>query len=195
MSTKKAKGVTRNEILDKAWEVIAVKGAEVSMQDTAKAADVSRQSVYLHFKTRGGLLLALVQRVDERFLIREDFYAAMGERRPKQRLQKCLKVWFEFVIKIFPVAIDLTRLRKTDPDAATAWEGRMEVLRSWEQELIQSLHSDGALAKEWKVKDATDFLWAVTSVQIWELLAYDRSWGAGKTSKALSEMMVRTLLK
>lgn len=194
MSSKKAAGVTRNEILDVAWDLIVENGADVSVQKIADAADVSRQSVYLHFKSRGGLLMALVKRADERFSIKENFFDAMAVKNSAKRLDKCLCVWFDFVIKIHPVASDLIRLRKTDCDAAAAWEDRMQILRSWESELVKSLAADSTLAGGWTVADATDFLWSSSSVQNWELLTHDRKWSADKCSRVLRGTIAKALL-
>jgi len=194
MSRKKAHGITRNEILDAAWDLIAQRGAEVSMKEIAIASDVSRQSVYLHFKSRGGLLMALVKRADDRFTIKEDFFAAMALSSPAERLDECLRVWFDFAVNIQPVAGDLIRLRKTDEDAAAAWTDRMEDLRSWERELVESLAADSSLAKVWTIDDATDFLWSSSSVQIWELFTVDRRWKAAKSSKMLRRTIAGALL-
>ncbi len=194
MSRKKARGVTRNEILDRAWDLISEKGADISMSQIAAESHVSRQSVYLHFKTRGGLLLALVQRADERFEVKEGFFSALEIEDPAQRLDECLKVWFEFAVKIHPVATDLIRLRKTDDDANTAWTDRMADLRTWERQLVQSLADDGALSDDWQVDDAADFLWASTSIQIWDILYNDRSWNAAKISELLRRSVAKTLL-
>lgn len=194
MSRKKARGVTRNEILDRAWDLISEKGADISMSQIAAESRVSRQSVYLHFKTRGGLLLALVQRADERFEVKEGFFSALEIEGPAQRLDECLKVWFEFAVKIHPVATDLIRLRKTDDDANTAWTDRMADLRTWERQLVQSLADDGALSDDWQVDDAADFLWASTSIQIWDILYNDRSWNAAKISGILRRSVAKTLL-
>lgn len=194
MSRKKARGVTRNEILDRAWDLISEKGADISMSQIAAESRVSRQSVYLHFKTRGGLLLALVQRADERFEVKEGFFSALEIEDPYQRLDECLKVWFEFAVKIHPVATDLIRLRKTDDDANTAWTDRMADLRTWERQLVQSLADDGALSDDWQVDDAADFLWASTSIQIWDILYNDRSWNAAKISGILRRSVAKTLL-
>lgn len=194
MSRKKARGVTRNEILDRAWDLISEKGADISMSQIAAESRVSRQSVYLHFKTRGGLLLALVQRADERFEVKEGFFSALEIEDPAQRLDECLKVWFEFAVKIHPVATDLIRLRKTDDDANTAWTDRMADLRTWERQLVQSLADDGALSDDWQVDDAADFLWASTSIQIWDILYNDRSWNAAKISGTLRRSVAKTLL-
>lgn len=194
MSRKKARGVTRNEILDRAWDLISERGADISMSQIAAESRVSRQSVYLHFKTRGGLLLALVQRADERFEVKEGFFSALEIEDPAQRLDECLKVWFEFAVKIHPVATDLIRLRKTDDDANTAWTDRMADLRTWERQLVQSLADDGALSDDWQVDDAADFLWASTSIQIWDILYNDRSWNAAKISGILRRSVAKTLL-
>lgn len=195
MSRKKATGVTRNEILDVAWDLISEQGAEVSMQDIAKAANVSRQSVYLHFKSRGGLLMGLVKRADDRFAIREEFFAAMKIASPDKRLDACLGAWFKFAKNIQPVANDLIRLRKTDADAAAAWEDRMTELRLWEKKLVESLAADSALKEGWTVASATDFLWASSSIQICDLLTGDRGWSARKCSQVLRSTIANALLR
>lgn len=195
MSRKKATGVTRNEILDAAWELIATHGADVSMKDIANTTGVSRQSVYLHFKSRGGLLIELVKRADERFGIEESFFKAMSLPQAAERLDMCLQKWFEFVVNIKPVATDLIRLRKTDEDAAAAWEDRMEVLWSWERQLIETIASDGKLSSKWDIVDATDYLWSSSSVQMWDLLTSDRNWNNEKTSKNLRQTIAQSLLK
>ncbi|WP_299471971.1 TetR/AcrR family transcriptional regulator [uncultured Roseibium sp.] len=195
MSRKKARGVTRNEILDRAWDLISEQGADISMSRIAAESDVSRQSVYLHFKTRGGLLLALVQRADERFEVKEGFFAAMAIDEPGSRLDACMKIWFDFAVKIHPVASDLIRLRKTDDDANAAWSDRMADLRAWERQLVQSLIDDGALSGDWSAEDATDYLWASTSIQIWDVLHNDRSWSAEKISEVLRRSLAKTLLQ
>ncbi|MBX2804892.1 MAG: TetR/AcrR family transcriptional regulator [Hyphomicrobiales bacterium] len=194
MSRKKASGVTRNEILDRAWDLISKQGADISMSEIASASDVSRQSVYFHFKTRGGLLLALVQRVDDRFGVKYDFFAAMEIEDPVKRLDKCLTVWFDFAVKIHPVATDLVRLRKTDTDADAAWNDRMADLREWERQLVLSLSGDNVLAGDWNIDDATDYLWASSSIQVWDILRCDRSWSANKISTVLRRSIARNLL-
>lgn len=195
MSRKKARGVTRNEILDRAWDLIAEQGADISMSQIAAKSDVSRQSVYLHFKTRGGLLLALVQRADERFEVKEGFFAALEIKDPGKRLDACMRVWFDFAVKIHPVATDLIRLRRTDSDADAAWTDRMADLRAWERQLVQSLSDDEALSSDWSVDDAADYLWASTSIQIWDVLHNDRSWSAEKISEMSRRSLKKVLLK
>ena len=183
------------EILDAAWDLISRHGADVSMSQIAKAAGISRQAVYLHFGTRGGLLMALVKRADERFEIKEDFFEAMQITEPHERLDTCLRIWFSFVGKILPVAKDLIRLRATDADAAAAWDDRMSDLQSWLRRLIASLKADEALAVGWTTKEATDYLWVSSSVHVWDLFVVERGWKQKRTADVLRKTISATLLR
>src|SRR3990170_2008478 len=56
---------TRTRLLDAARQLLEAGGPHgVGMEEIAQAAGVSRQSVYLHFGSKTGLLLALVAHVD-----------------------------------------------------------------------------------------------------------------------------------
>ncbi|NER79733.1 MAG: TetR/AcrR family transcriptional regulator [Leptolyngbya sp. SIO1D8] len=195
MSRKGRSAKTREEILDSAWDLLTVQGADVSISDIAQAVGISRQAVYLHFGTRGGLLMALVKRADERFTIREDFFAALDLPLPAERLDACLQVWLAFVPKILPVAKDLIRLRATDPDAAAAWEDRMSDLRSWLQQLVESLQVEEALASSWTIEAATDYLWVASSVQVWDLLVVERNWQPERAEIVVRQAIAKILLK
>lgn len=164
------------------------------MSEIANAAGISRQAVYLHFGTRGGLLMALVKRADDRLLIREGFQEALRQPTAAERLDSWLTAWFAFVRQILPVAKDLVRLRPTDPDAAAAWEDRMSDLRSWLSDLVASFESDGALRPDWSVDEAADYLWAASSVQMWDLMAGERHWDDVKLDVTLRRTIAEALL-
>lgn len=164
------------------------------MSEIAKAAGISRQAVYLHFRTRGGLLMALVKRADDRFLIHESFLESLAQTTAAERIDTWLTAWFDFVRRILPVARDLVRLRPTDADAAAAWEGRMADLRCWLRDLVVSCEAEGALRAEWSIDEAADYLWATTSVQLWDLLAEERAWGGERAEATLKRTIAAALL-
>lgn len=194
MSSKRDKKATREELLDAAWELVAFKGAQVGMAEIAAIAGVSRQSVYLHFGNRGGLLMALLKRTDDRLGIREAFEHARTASGPEAKLDATLKVWFEFVAEILPVARDIIRLRATDKEAEAAWLDRMADLRSWMKLLISDIDRAGALKPHWQVDTATDYLWAAASVQSWALLVDDSGWAPEEASRTLRRSIADSLL-
>ncbi|MBN9670907.1 TetR/AcrR family transcriptional regulator [Roseibium aggregatum] len=195
MSSQRRVQRTRNEILDRAWSLISEQGAEVSLGEIAKAAGVSRQSVYDHFGSRGGLILALVRRADERLDIKNSLFTAFDLQDPEERLRVTIDVWICFVREIYPVASDLIRLRKTDEDASAAWEDRMSDLRAWLKVLTSSLENDRALQPVWSAQTASEFLWASFSVQVWGLLTEDCRWSTQDASSVLKRTLCQTLLR
>lgn len=185
---------TRDDILDKAWHLMAEQGTTVSMADIANAVGMTRQSIYIHFKTRGGLLDALVRRADDRENIIGNLEKAIETPSPISRLDKCLTVWFDFVPLIHPVATDLISLRKHDPDAAFAWNDRMKDLHGLFRLLTDSLARDEHLSSQWSVEDAADYLWVSVSVQSWDLLVSDRGWSHERASTTIKKSMAQLLL-
>ncbi len=186
---------TRAEILDKAWDLISEQGADAKISEIAKAVGVSRQAIYVHFNSRGGLLVELVKRADERFEIKEAFDAALAIDDPKDRLIATLDAWLVFVPKIYPVAKDLIRLQDTDPEASIAWNDRMSDLRRWLLTLTKSLRRDGALKTSWTPEKAGQFFWTQSSVQAWGLLRYECCWSEKEIASRLKDSLVSTLLK
>ena len=194
MSTNVRGKKTQSEILDAAWELVSRDGADVLVSDIARTVGVSRQTIYMHFGSRGGLLVALVRRADDRLEIRKNLKLAFGISDPRVRLDTAISVWLSFVPQIYPVAKDLIRLRETDKDSALAWEDRMSELRSWLLELTQSLHRDGCLLEHWSAEDASAFLWAQSSVQMWGLLVNDCGWPEEKAVRKIQKVVAAGLL-
>lgn len=185
---------TRNEILDVAWGLIAEHGADISLSEIAGAVGITRQSIYVHFGSRGGLLVALVRRADERADIERKFEKALAMEAAEGRLAAFLDVWFRFVPEIYPVAKDLVRLRAKDAEAFTAWEDRMTDLRRAFGTLTKSLRDDQALASHWSAPRAAEFMWASSSIENWGLLTVDCGWSAGQATSAIKQSLARAIL-
>lgn len=185
---------TRQEILDKAWDLIASQGADISLADIAARVGLTRQSIYVHFGSRGGLLMALVRRADERFEIWETMADALQAETAIDRLDGAMAAWFDFVPKIHPVATDLIRLRGQDDAAAKAWEDRMADLRAVFKDVVAGLRKEGALADHWSVPKAADYLWVGCSMQAWSLLVKDLGWSERQASTAIRYAMRQALL-
>ena len=67
MARDPAPGPTRQRILDATWDLLVERGSgDVPLEEVARAAGVSRQTVYAHFGSRTDLLVALVEGYKER---------------------------------------------------------------------------------------------------------------------------------
>jgi hypothetical protein len=60
--------------------------------------------------------------------------------------------------------------RHDDEAAAKAWEDRMTSLTAGCRPIVEWLHRDGHLSRQLNVDTATDLMWAIASVQLWDAL-------------------------
>ena len=128
MKKKPISEETQTAILEATWALIAKhKRLDVGQAEIAAAAGVSRQTVYLAFGNRAGLLTAMVRHRDTR----SDHVTRLGEiSRARnislQDFHTYLDIWIEYLQLIYPVGILLDAAALTDTDAASAWDDRMK---------------------------------------------------------------------
>ena len=168
---------TRTRILEATLKLLEDgEGSKVRMSDIAKAANVSRQAVYLHFPGRADLLTETTRYVDQindiDALLQESRNASTG----RERLVAWVDVWGNYIPKIYGVAKALLAMKDTDDEALTAWNDRMNAVREGCEAVITALQRDGALSPTLTEKEATDMLWTVLSVRSWEHLRQDCGW-------------------
>jgi AcrR family transcriptional regulator len=167
---------TGERILDEAERLIRERGAahRVRVVDIAAAAGVSRQSLYLHFESRAGLLAAMTRRMDER----SGFSETVGEIvcRPGQVLEPIIRAWLAYLPEIMPVASALEAARVNDEAGAAAFQERMADVRSLFSFAVERLATEGLLAAGWTVESAADWIWARTHVTEWQHVVVERGW-------------------
>lgn len=174
MSSKTSE--TKEKILAAALKLLSSNaGKDVRMSDIAKLAGVSRQAIYLNFDSRTDLMVATVQYGDEINGAQEQV-KPWRDAKGVDKLDAWIGFWGNYLPQTFGVAKALMLARETDEAAEAAWQDRMADIRRSCQKTIQSLADDGRLADTWRVKTATEVLWAMLSVSNFELLTVDRGW-------------------
>ncbi|WP_430403855.1 TetR/AcrR family transcriptional regulator [Hyphomonas sp.] len=184
---------TRIRILKAALKRLeAADGDTVRVSDVAKEAGVTRQTLYLYFRTRTELLIAVTHYVDE--LNASDARLAASRTAPTglARLEAYIDAWTAYIPEIYPVARALMAMN--EEDATAAWQQRM--LDMWEgcEAAIKRLKTDGQLSPDYGVKDASDLLWTLLSVRNWEHLRIDREWSQRKYVKHMQAIARRLLV-
>lgn len=175
MSTD-ARRATREAILEAAVQLFTEQGAEARLEDVAQRAGMSRQSVYVHFGSRTGLLLGMVQYVDERERLEEKVQRVFQAPNALKALDLAVAVPAEFCPVVYPLAKLFMAGRYEDEAIRAAWDDRMQALHHLFRMLVEWLERDGLLSSEWDIETATDVLWACISWQVWEQLVIDRGW-------------------
>lgn len=174
------KNETRQKILDSTLKLLEKSsgGKEVRMSDIAKEAGISRQAVYLHFPTRADLLIAVTYRLDE-------IYDAAGRLiKPAQaktgalRLDAYIEAWLGYLPLIYGVVKAMMDMRDDDEAANEAYDLRMQHIRNACETTILVLKDDKQLQSHLTVEVATDILWTLLSIPVWEQYRFKCGWTA-----------------
>jgi len=193
VSSKKTE--TREAILQAARKLIEEYGPDaVRMQDIATDAGISRQGLYLHFASRSDLLLALVDWID-----REEGLGALVQwvweaEEGINALERFITVNARYTHQIYPVAQSLMSGRYADEAIAAAWDDRMTGRRDSCRKLIYWLKKDGKLTSSMTTKEATDLLWTLVSIQVWEQLVIESGWSPEQYEGYLQLITKRSLV-
>jgi AcrR family transcriptional regulator len=176
-SARPVESEVRSRILSEAWAMIeAGRLDDLTMAAVAAAAGVSRQTVYVQFGSRAGLLVEMVRRRDEANPRGEQVDAAIASPDPVEALvgfTRALAGWWQ---DIHPIAQALFAAALTDEAATAAWDDRMAHLHAFTEQVVQRLAEAGVLAHGWEPAQASDWLAAQLNPVGWVLLVQDAGW-------------------
>jgi AcrR family transcriptional regulator len=148
----------------------------VGLQEVAREAGVSRQAVYLHFKSKAELLKALVHYVDDEIGVPEIMRPVREAETGPDALDLGVAAYGVIEPQIYDVASLLYAARRSDDAAEATWQDIMAVRRANIRAGIVRLQEEGSLAANWTVDEATDFAWTLLSVHTYEYLVVERKW-------------------
>ncbi len=191
-----AKNPTRDRILKATWKLLeSGEGSAVRMSDIAKAAQISRQALYLHFPNRAELLIATTKYLDEVYDVQARLAPTRAAKTGQERLAVWIDVWGNYIPKIYGVAKALMAMQDSDEEARGAWADRMAAMREGCAAAVGALAKDGTLNPDIAEKDATDLLWTLLSVRNWELLRQECGWSQDSYITMVTQLAQSALVK
>ncbi len=161
------------------------------MIDIAKRAGITRQALYLHFRTRAELLIATTYYLDEVKGVEERLIPSRAARSGIERLDAFIEAWGSYIPEIYVIAEALLAMKDTDEAAAKAWDDRMRDMRQGCEAAIRALNSDNMLSPAYPPAQATDVLWTMLSVRNWEQLTIECGWPQERYIETLKSLARR----
>jgi AcrR family transcriptional regulator len=172
---------TRTAILRATWSLIAKKQRlDVSQSEIAAAAKVSRQTVYLAFGDRAGLLTAMAQHKDsETDHVARLIALSRADTVSRADFLRYLDAWLDYLPIIYPVGILLDASSLTDASARAAWDDRMKhALLAGLKRILRHLSRSGELAREVDADSAAELVWSLIHPTSWRRLVVECGWSA-----------------
>lgn len=187
---------TRARILALAWAQITAQGAgALSLVDIARQAGLSRQTLYLQFGTRAGLLIAMLDEQDARSGVLPRLVHARESMSLPQAFEPYVRTWFEYLPQVLPVARALLAAAAAgDDDARVAWDSRMTLLRNGLMQMTRWLQQHGALGPSWTPAAAADWLLVQTHPDVWQHLVVESGWRPDRAVDRIVASLRQTLL-
>lgn len=188
---------TQAMILSVTWSLIAEKQrTDVSIAEIAEAAGVSRQTIYVAFGNRAGLLTAMVRNKDTQ----SDHVARLTEISHSATVtpadfERYLLVWLDYLPIIYPVGIMLDAAALTDPEAAVAWDDRMMgALLAGLKRVLRQLAGNGQLSAGWDGERGAEMVWSLIHPTAWRQLVIGCGWSEEQFRRSRLEIVRSTLL-
>jgi AcrR family transcriptional regulator len=164
---------TRARILEAARRLLADEAspADLSMEAVARAADVSRLTVYYQFESRRGLLEAIYDYMASRGNMRQ-VAAIFQEPDPEKALETMVKTFVEFWASD-PVVIRRVRgMAALDAEVAAGMQARDSRRRRVAGEIVRRLHRHQLEPEKIEQQNlAPDVLAMLTSFETYDALA------------------------
>jgi AcrR family transcriptional regulator len=185
---------TRSRILDGAWALLEERGSGVRLADIAERAGVSRQAVYLHFRDRVSLFVAVADHIDVTFgrdRLREHVFGAPTG---VEGLRRWVETMSWYTAKIDSVTRVLELAAESDEALAAAWRDRMTGRRGHVRRIVDRIAAEGELAEGWTVEVGTDLVFAVTLPGPWHVLTSVLGWSRDRYAAEITNMLERALL-
>ncbi len=187
--------VTRNRILDATWELVTDQGARFKLSDVADRASVSRQAVYLHFGDRPGLLVALVQHMDNTLDLGASLAEVHAARDGASLLEAAMRLNTTFWAQVFPVAQVLEAAQHDDEALGVAWRDRMRFRQGTFRAMVETLAERGELDEDWDIDNAAATLYGVAHFDTWRELVIELGWSDDLYVESMTRLLCRALLR
>jgi len=186
---------TRTRILDAGNKLLLEGGYHgVGLEMVARAAGVTRQTVYDQFGSKSGLLGAMITRSEEQAGLPLRLQNVMSQVDGLLMLRAMLDAIAAVEPVVYPYARLIYAARLDDPVAAEMWKARMTSRRAGMGIVFARLASDGRLRPGIGPEEAAEIAWALTSPPQYEFLVIERGWSIDRYRAHLEATIVARLL-
>jgi AcrR family transcriptional regulator len=188
-------GDTRRRIVDATRQLLQSEGyAGMTIEAIAQRAEVSAQSVYAIFKSKTGILIALLDQSTFGSDYEEVVRQALGASDPETRLRLAARVARQ-IRGAQSAAFDLMRgAGVVAPELAKLEQQRERLRYEGEESMIIFLRDAGRLRPGLSHKTARDIFWMLTGGDVYRMLVRERGWSSQKYQDWLADTLVHSLL-
>lgn len=187
---------TRDQILSAALKLVAKRGlAALTMADVAKAAGVTRQTVYFYFGSRANLTTQMMRVRMRDHPLAQDIVRISEGPPTIATFEAYVAAGIRFAAALHPISVVEWAHVATDKDALKALRALTDHSVARAAHLLRGLQRQGLLQQGWTIEDAAE--WVVLHLYPGHYLALAavRGWPVERVIDRTLDVFRRSLLK
>jgi AcrR family transcriptional regulator len=186
---------TRVCVLEAAKKLFENKGFDrVTINEIAKAAEVSAPTIYAIFKSKRGVLQAII---DDAFPPAQ-FAALVDDSMQEKSPEKRLRITAKLARQIYDAEREMMDILRSAsvvaPELKELEQEREQRRYERQKEYITEMMEWKCLAKGLTLQKARDILWTLTGRDIYRMLIVEREWTSDDYENWLSSLLIQSLL-
>jgi AcrR family transcriptional regulator len=193
---------TRRRIVDQATRLFIEQGyAATTLNQIAKGAGVAVQTLYFHF---GNKATVLKEAVDVR-AVGDDQPIPLLDRSWARRVRdepdgrRALAIWLRNARAVFgrvaPIMTIVRDAAGSDPEMAAQWQINMGQRYVAQRTVVQQLADKDALRPELTVDQATDIVFCLVSIEVYQLFTAERGWTPAQWERWIKDTLTTAILR
>ncbi len=186
---------TRFQILAAAKKLFQSEGFDrVTINALAKAAEVSMPTIYSIFKSKRGVLQALIDEAIPQKQHAALVDASMRERSAKKRLSITARLAREIYDAERGVIDFLRGASVVAPELKELEQEREKRRYERQGEYVKKMMNEKVLANGLSLSKARDILWTLTGRDVYRMLVIERAWTSDEYEEWLANLLAASLL-
>jgi len=188
-----AVAATRQRILRAARQLVK-RGSDVPIDELARHAGVSVQTIYAHFGSKRGLVLAAIDDMQREIGFYADLETVFASPHGEAALRRMIAVTFGLWDRGWPLVAFTLRARRLDRDIGAQLAEVDTMRRSHLWMICRRLDAEGRLRTPGAVEPATDLAFALSTPTVYEDLVQVRGWPSEHAAGTIAGIIVDTVV-
>jgi AcrR family transcriptional regulator len=193
---------TRRRIIDQATRLFTEQGyAATTLDQIAKGAGVAVQTLYFHFGNKATVLKEVVDVLavgdDEPVPLLDRPWARRVHDEPDGR--RALAIWIRNARAVFGRVAPIMKIVRdaagSDPEMAAQWQTNMGQRYVAQRTVVQQLADKHALRPELTVERATDIVFCLVSIEVYQLFTVERGWTPAQWERWIKDTLTIAILR
>jgi AcrR family transcriptional regulator len=193
---------TRRRIIDQAARLFIEQGyAATTLDQIARGAGVAVQTLYFHFGNKATVLKEVVDVLavgdDQPVPLLDRSWARRVRDEPDGR--RALAIWVRNARAVFgrvaPIMKVVRDAAGSDPEMAAQWQTNLAQRYTAQRTVVQQLADKHALRPELTVDRATDIVFCLASIEVYQLFTVERGWTPTQWERWIKDTLTTAILQ